>query len=165
MSVPHAYERYLEHHPHATYDQMFADMDAAEVLEHDLFNALTGRTKTAHQNDEYRLAADKRGAFVLNAGRLITYIRFSERAAAILGPQKAHPASNKTLKKQAQAKLRDIFGSLPVVWSDADRRNDALWAILKPDDCDGDQTQAYWRRGDLTVKTWLDDSRIQVEWT
>lgn len=122
----HTLDRYQEHHPEATREDLDAAVESATKMDRALALTLMYRGKSSYQQgDTFLLSKDARGIFIRNQrGRVITYIRLLEQIHQILTspvPPKV-PAKKqvlKLLKSQQGQEHHYIIGSQAgVTWED-----------------------------------------------
>ncbi len=81
----HALDRYREHHPDATPEALLDALYEGTDAERHLVLPLVGRRPEHGGTGAYVISPDRRGLFVIDAGRcgltLVTYLRFGAHAA------------------------------------------------------------------------------------
>ena len=125
--LPHALARFRVHHPHASLAKVRRAVEAGERIETETALYLVGRPgRVGATQDVYLLAPSRRGLFPVDAGTVVTYLRFQqvqeafalehwppapEATAAEVGPG-IHPILEVPLASIRVVKgLREAFGS------------------------------------------------------
>lgn len=115
----HALSRFREHHPDATEADLVDAIQRGEAIDGDLVQALCGRSGPASAEDEFVLASDARGVFVIVDGQVRTYLRLGTVAQRILRgrpPQSVEerPTTGRKLEGEARDRLFELFAP----WAD-----------------------------------------------
>ena len=105
----HTRQRYREHHPNASDDEIRVAFSEGESISAELVNALLQRRGVANPNDAFQVAPDKRGIFVLQGDAFITYLRLEPSQAAILErpPETANALASQRRGEQLKAEAHD----------------------------------------------------------
>jgi len=110
---PHAIERYAEHSPTASAEEVCAAIDAGTPISVEMVWSITQRRSRPDKRDSFVLSADKRGVFVLAGDntRVVTYLRLAREASALLaGGDPIVKHSEFIEHPQAATRLMKLYG-------------------------------------------------------
>jgi len=116
----HAIDRFREHHPEATEEDLLLALEAGEPLDTTLARALMARrAEGGAPGDHYILAPDKRGIMVVSFDQVVvTYTRLPKQSRIIMGETSTPPKEPKErvlpTKKMLQAEVQALLlGAFP----------------------------------------------------
>lgn len=161
----HALERYREHHPEASTDEMNRAITAGEQIDGDLVQALCGRSGRASIEDRFVLAPDARGIFVIVGDTVRTYLRLGSEAQRIVRGRQPlsvteRPTTGRKLEGEARARLFELFSP----WADTriffdasgDDRFDLFLIISRLRPVSQDEKTVAWHLADEIVEAFYD---------
>lgn len=161
----HALDRFREHHPDASTNDLQQAITTGEPVDGDLVQALCGRVGPASADDRFVLSPDARGIFVLVGESVRTYLRLGIEAQRIMrGRQPAsaqdRPTTGRKLEGEARARLFELFSP----WEDTriffdasgDDRFDLFLIISRLRPASQEEKTVTWELADEVVEAFYD---------
>jgi hypothetical protein len=161
----HALDRFREHHPDASSDDLQHAISSGEPVDGDLVQALCGRSGRASADDRFVLAPDARGIFVLVGESVRTYLRLGSVAQRIMrGRQPISAQERPTTGRKLEGEARDRLFTLFSPWEDTriffdasgDDRFDLFLIIARLRPYSQEEKTVTWHLADEIIEAFYD---------